>query len=493
MPFAELRLRRAEGGVLLEQETDGTIRLTAAPPRKFESLLTGRAPQDAILLTQQISGDSSVSHALAAALAWESVTGGRVAGNGVLLRDVLHLLSFVHAHLRQFYLQSLPDYLPPQEYSRYAGADPALKVRAAGFSGKAKRSWSKFRFCHAFTREEADRLMENQARAVQAMDRLQRMMAALGGKFPVVMSIVPGGFTVPVTEPLVLKLRAYLREIAPFLRGVPFQDAKLVVRRYPDLKTMGNGIPDFLSAGTMGDESGPGASHYPAGVLVGRRLEPLQERMTESLHRAFYRIAPPRTGAPNAVLEAPDKPGAYSWIKAPRYAGGAMETGSIARLAIIQISGSRGHSAATLTDLDESLADFPFGAVTVAGRMLARLGELPALVRRLEETLEQLLPGHPTVAAEKPDPEAGGEGIASIEAPAGLLHHRIAVEKRRVVQYDIVTPSTWNGASSDEKEIPGPLEKALNRDYLDLRTAEDGRDASRIVHSFAFSATDAVQ
>jgi hydrogenase large subunit len=125
--------------------------------------------------------------------------------------------------------------------------------------------------------------------------------------------------------------------------------------------------------------------------------------------------------------------------------------------------------------------------------MLARLAEVRILVRRCGELLEQLAPGQPTVAGNLEGLRVTGEATAELEAPAGYLRHRAVFERGRIAVWDIVGPSTWNGASRDESGEHGPLEAALAGASLDLGKKEDRLTASRIVHSFAFSSTDAIQ
>ena len=124
---------------------------------------------------------------------------------------------------------------------------------------------------------------------------------------------------------------------------------------------------------------------------------------------------------------------------------------------------------------------------------MARLGELGALLERAETLLDQIDPAQPTVAADAEPFDVSGEGLALLEAPAGALQHRMILERGRIAHYDIVSPSTWNGSPDDEQGPPGSLETALNRTPLELGEPAGQRSAARIVHSFAFSATDAVQ
>ena len=139
-----LNLSRVEGGMVLVQEDSGAIRVSVPPPRNVERLLAGRAPQDAVFLTQQISADSAVSHAVAAVAAYEAVGEISVAPNGLLVRDLLHTLSLLHAGLRHFYFQNLPDYVPPAAFAGYRGREPEVKAMAAHMAARERGSWERF-------------------------------------------------------------------------------------------------------------------------------------------------------------------------------------------------------------------------------------------------------------------------------------------------------------------------------------------------------------
>ena len=493
MATVRMHINRLEGAAQLLQDDSGDIRLAGPRPRNYESSMQGRHPLDAIYLTQLISADSSVSHALAAVKAWEAITETAVPHNGQLLRDLLHMLSFLHAGVRQFYFQALPDFIPQSALAEYKGGSPRVQAIARGLAAQDDRSWAKFSYPNRFFISHVNQLAENQARSLEVLAMLQRMMAMVGGKFPMVMSIVPGGVSVAVRESLVIALRTHLREVARFLRDVPLEDGLLVTQRWRRLSALGKGSQAFISAGTIGDDSGPGASLFPGGVLLDESLEPFQPRVTENLHGAYYRI--PLTAGKNfqMLAEAPDKQEAYSWIKAPYYRSRRVDAGALARLVITHLTGSRSHAAPMAARLEEEL-DLPLiQANTVAGRLLARLGELRPLVERCGSLLDRLNPGQPAVASANGRPAEEGEAVAHIEAPAGIVQHRMVLRGGRIALYDVISPSTWNGAPRDERARPSGLELALNSSGLDLRSERGRLSASQIVHSYFFSATDAVQ
>jgi Ni,Fe-hydrogenase I large subunit len=490
---ASLRLTRVEGGLLLEQGPDGQIRLPASAPRGFERRLIGRGPLEAVFLCQQITADGGIAHALASVTAWEQAGAVPVAENGRQLRELLLAISLAHAHLRHFYLGALPDYLPWGTLADYEGSSEVLLELRASLAERPRRDWTRQSFEHPFTAEERDRLWEHRAHAIRQLGVLQRMLAVLGGKYPVAMSLVPGGINLDLNEQVLLKLRAYLGEVRRFLEEQVLDDGLLLVRRYPGLKSLGRGVPDFLCTGSGEDEAALEGALFPSGVVRADRLEPFAAVATESIRSAFYRIRAQGSSGGTATQPQPDKQDAYSWIKAPRYQGKPMETGPFARLVITYLSGARMSRPELVDELERQLGTSVRRSNTVAGRLLARVGELGTLMERAETLLDQIDPVQPTVSADIDPFHVSGEGLSLLESPAGSLQHRVILERGRIVHYDIVSPCTWNGAPRDEQNLAGSLETALSQAGLDLGDAGQQRVASRIVQSFAFSATDAVQ
>ena len=153
-------LSRVEGGLTLEQQDSGAIRLVTGPLRGLEARLTGRASAEAIYLSQQAGADAAVGQALAAAMAWEDAAGVTPPRDGALLRDLLLALSIVHAHLRQFYLQALPDYLPWADLASYHGSRPELARIARTLRGRPAGYWARLSLPHPFSASQVERLHE---------------------------------------------------------------------------------------------------------------------------------------------------------------------------------------------------------------------------------------------------------------------------------------------------------------------------------------------
>jgi hydrogenase large subunit len=153
----------------------------------------------------------------------------------------------------------------------------------------------------------------------------------------------------------------------------------------------------------------------------------------------------PRPPAQGLTQPAADKPGAYSWNKAPRLAGEVAECGAIAR-----------QLAAGQPLVRDAVARW---GSTVHTRVLARVLELTRLVVWMEGWLQALQPREPWCAP-CPLPEQA-EGMGLVEAARGALGHWLRVERGRIAQYQIIAPTSWNFSPRDAAGQPGPLEAAL--------------------------------
>ncbi|GAH91768.1 unnamed protein product, partial [marine sediment metagenome] len=123
-----------------------------------------------------------------------------------------------------------------------------------------------------------------------------------------------------------------------------------------------------------------------------------------------------------------DKPGAYSWAKSPRYNGNVVEVGPLARM---------------INDRDPLVLNLASDlGPSVYTRVLARLHEGVRLLEQLKIWLEEIDPSQPFyIKPEKPK-QAMGKGL--IEAARGVLGHWIIIEKDRIENYQVITPTTWN-------------------------------------------------
>lgn len=439
----EVRLEVADGRVV-------SARVVAPMYRGFEQILLGKEPRDALVIAPRICGICSVSQSVAAARALADVAGIVPPPNGVIATNLMLACENLADHLTHFYLFFMPDFTRPA----YAG-----------------RPW----FAEVLRRFEAGAGVHARA-AVAARQRWFTLIGTLGGKWPHTHSIQPGGSSRAIEAGERLRLLGKVREFRAFLESTLFgarleevcaieDEAALAqwcereprrgdlrlfleIARDTGLDAMGSGPGRYLSYGAFVDAEGRplfagGLWDAATGLLVPVDSDAITEDVSHS-RLAGEDGSPlhPRVGLTQPQV---DKPGAYTWNKAPRLAGRVIETGALARQAV---------------DAQPLLRD-ALGRCggTVYTRVLARVVEIARVVPQMERWLGSLRPAQP-YCANVPLP-SDGEGVGLTEAARGALGHWLVVRQGRIANYQIVAPTSWNFSPRDAAGTPGALEAAL--------------------------------
>jgi hydrogenase large subunit len=438
---------RVEGDLQLALDVeDGVVRearVTTTLYRGFEQLLVGRPPLDALVIAPRICGICSLSQSLAAAAALRDAGGGEIAGNGALSANIAHAAENIADHLTHFYLFFMPDFARAE----YAGR--------AFYEGVARR----FRA----TKGEAQR------EALPARKRLLETMGLIAGKWPHSLAFQPGGSTRAIGLSERVQLIALVSEFEAFvaarLFGAPIDEvialasldelAAFSQSRRGDFSTFLR-LAEDLALGSAGRGDGPfmsfGAYRGPSGALFadgvfheGAVAALRRTSITEDLASSWMR-GPPLPPARGLTEPDAEKPEAYSWAKAPRYAGKPVEVGAFARQLVA------GHPLArALWRAD--------GGASVRGRVVARLLEIALLTRQMGGWLRELRLKEPFALETATPGEAEGAGL--VEAARGALGHWLTISGGEIASYQIVAPTTWNFSPRDADGAPGPLERAL--------------------------------
>lgn len=426
---------RVEGDLEVHLEiADGTVRearVSAPLYRGFEQILHGRAPLDALAIAPRICGICSVSQSVAAARALQALAGIDPPPNGRLAADLVLACESIADHLTHFHLFFMPDLAR----ATYAGR-PWHARAAARFTAVKGTAGAEF---------------------LKARAAFLHLMGTLAGKWPHSLALQPGGTTKPVDmgeQVRLLSILAGFREflerhlygdtlerfaalgsaadLAAWVDEAPAEqgDARFFLHVAADLgfDRLGRGGGRFLSHG-----GGP----WEGGVWDAGTATPFDAAMvSEHLDHAW--MSGPVT--PDA-----DKPGAYSWCKAPRLAGAVVEVGALARQVI------DGHPLARSLAAGEG--------ATVRSRIVGRLLETARLLPMMEAWVRALRPREP-FCLEAPLPDTG-TALGLAEAARGALSHWLRVENGRIAAYQIIAPTTWNFSPRDAAGVPGAVEQAL--------------------------------
>ncbi|MBC7347520.1 MAG: nickel-dependent hydrogenase large subunit [Clostridia bacterium] len=465
-----------EGGEVKEARSSGMLF------RGIENILRGRDPRDALVITQRICGVCPQSHGIAAVRCLDDAFGvsDKIPANGILMRNLIQGAHDVQDHILHFYHLAALDYIDVTAVASYEGRDPVLcSLKDFAARGELGPFVPRYEGDYRFPAQTNRELVAHYAQALEIRRKGQEMVALLGGKVPHSVGVIPGGVT---EQPTVDKIASFLwrlRELQSFIDNVYLPDVLAVARTYPDYLEIGRGCGLLLSYGAYPE---PGGETLFAAGLVDRNLvlEPLDvKKIVEDVSSSWYEQEAARYPGDGETKPQPGKAGAYSWLKAPRYAGRVCEVGPLAHIAVSYAAGR----TRVKELVDWALRELGAGAdrlFSVAGRHLARALATKLIAEALERWLLQLEPGRPAAAEYLLPRQASGMGLT--EAARGALGHWIRIEDYKIAGYQCVVPTTWNGSPRDGQGQPGALEQALTG--IPVKDPDNPFEVVRVVRSF---------
>jgi hydrogenase large subunit len=201
-----------------------------------------------------------------------------------------------------------------------------------------------------------------------------------------------------------------------------------------------------------------------------------------------FKLGPNAKGT-KTNIEALDEDAKYSWLKAPRWKGNAMEVGPLARYIIGYASGREDIKGPT-DDLLGALG-LPVSALfSTLGRTAARGLEASWAAHKQREVFDAMMANikaGDTATANMDLWEPGSwpaqaKGVGMAEAPRGALGHWIVIEDTKIDNYQAIVPSTWNASPRDPAGNIGAYEAAL----LGTPMADPSQplEILRTIHSF---------
>jgi hydrogenase large subunit len=289
------------------------------------------------------------------------------------------------------------------------------------------------------------------------------MGAVYGGRLPHTPAFIAGGFTAISSEADKTRFGALLAELTAWIRGTYLPDVELLASLYSDYFAVGRGPANLLSFGVFEqDTAGTTKLLAPGRVAAGsaavQPVDPaaIAEAVTCSWYADSTDGLSPAAGETSAQYP---KPGAYSWLKAPRHGGSVYEVGPLARMTVN--------------------GDYRRGVSTM-DRHLARAHECLKIAVACAEWLENLEVGA-TAYEFSPAPESAiAEGLT--EAPRGALGHWLTVAGGAIQHYQVVTPTCWNCSPRDQAGVPGAMEQALVG--TPVARVDQPIEVLRVIHSF---------
>ncbi len=529
-------ITRIEGHLRIEVEVgdDGLIEeaySSSTAFRGFEIIMRGRDPRDVGLFAQRICGVCTYHHYERGVEATERAYNVTIPPNARLLRNLIWAAQLVNDHTTHFYQLHSMDWW---DVISALGADPLLATEVAHryHDTPYNASESHYRqvlarlsrfaesgqlgpFAGGYWGHPAYKLSpeENLILASHYLDNLavQRLSAKasaiFGGKNPHPQSLIVGGITA-VRDALdahrIAEYQFLMKQSMDFVERAYLPDLKLLSERYQDeaLAGHGGGLRNYMSFGALPLNERPWEQRsffLPAGLVLDRNLQVVQDidpmKISEEVTHAWYTYSGsqvalhPLQGQTNPEYSGLNADGSlkteggYSWIKAPRYDGTAVEVGPLARYFVAYAAGNEAVRSSMDSFVEDLGVPFDFYYSTV-GRTVVRGLETKLVGDKIADFLAELT--HNVSRGEERffsrHDMRDGDGWGMAEAPRGSLSHWLTIRNGLVENYQAIVPSTWNAGPRDSLGQRGAYEASLLGQPL--AAPEQPLEVIRTVHSF---------
>ncbi|MGI6423947.1 MAG: nickel-dependent hydrogenase large subunit [Tepidanaerobacteraceae bacterium] len=386
--------------------------------RGIEKILQGRDPRDAIYITQRICGICSTAHSLASSLALEDAFKVKPPRNGIIIRNLIFGADLLQNHIRHFYFLTIPDFVRGPDRPPFV---PRYEVD------------------YRLSTAQSKKIYENYMESIHMSRAAHDMVTIFGGKVPHNHGILAGGGTVPPTGDNVRMFLSLLSRVRDFIKNKMMADVETLSKAYSDYYHIGIGTQNLMAFGMFPHPDKKDSFYFKPGIIIGKKEEKLDvSAINEHIKYSWYKLSKPQRPEKGETEPDTAKAEAYSWIKAPRYKGLAVEGGPLARL---WLSGKYKRGYSTMD------------------RLVARVMEAEIVSELMEEWCLDLEIGKPVFTSYELPTDA--EGVGMTEAMRGGLGHWMRVRSGRISHYQIITPSAWNCSPRDDQGTRGPIEEAL--------------------------------
>ncbi len=400
-------IERIEGEAVLDFQTDKSGRVQEAAIRflhfrGMEAILEGRNILDALVITPRVCGICGHSHLIAAARMIENVyiDAGfslTISPKAQAIREITLSCELIQNHIKWLYLVML------HESGKMAGEEPSVALKALYVSSQ-----------------------------------VNQLCALFSGQWPHSSYALPGGVTCDPTHIEVMQALKILSDVERFIEdevlGCTPEAFEQAMKNNEVLNLRG----DF---GT-----------------VLRNFERLKVLDTGKSHGRFLVLGDERIAIANGVRSSAELAlvseddsqtfahGGKTYAKNALYNGEFYETGPLARALVQERSG--------VSSLYRTYGD---SAVT---RLCARVEEMVLLCARVRHLLTTLDLSQSSFIPPASIEMISGTGVGIVEAPRGSLIHKARIEKGRIVEYSIITPTQWN-LGNGPSDNPGTAQKAM--------------------------------
>lgn len=539
-------ITRIEGHLRIEAEVkDGRIvdaYSAGTMVRGLEIILKGRDPRDAWAFVERACGVCTTVHALASVRCVENALGITVPPNADLIRNLMFCAQYLQDHVVHFYHLHALDWVDvvsalkadpkkaaeiahsisnwPKSSPRYF-ADVQKRITAFVQSGQlgifANGYWG-----HAAYKLPPEVNLIGVAHYLEALEwqkEIVKVHTIFGGKNPHPNYLVGGAasaINIDDSNAVNAERLAYVGKLfddaLQFVEQVYIPDLMAVAGFYKDWASIGGGLSNYLAYGDLPTNGykDPTSFKFPRGVVLNRdlsRVHPIDatsaDEIQEFIAHSWYEYGGgndiglhPWQGETKLTYTGPKPPydhlnveGKYSWLKTPRWKGRPMEVGPLARLLVAYAAGSK--EVQDVVGWALKTLDVPVTALfSTLGRTAARGLETLLVARWAKEFYNQLLTNIKngdtrTFDHAKWNPEswpAEAKGVGLSEAPRGALAHWIVIKDRKIDNYQLVVPSTWNASPRDAQGQMSAYEASLIG--TPVKNPDQPLEILRTIHSF---------
>jgi hydrogenase large subunit len=520
--------------------------------RGLEVILQGRDPRDAWAFTERICGVCTGVHALISCRSVEDALGIDIPANANSIRNLMMLAQYTQDHLVHFYHLHALDWVdvvsalsadPAATSALQQSISPWPKSSPGYFrdvQNKIKRfveSGQLGPFANAYWGSPAYKLppeanlmaVTHYLEALDFQKEIVKIHTIFGGRNPHPNWLVGGmpcSINVDDAGAVGAVNMTWLNMVSDIInKSITFVDQVYI----PDLTAIASFYKDWGYGGGLSSKNVMSYGEFPAipnnytneswmlpnGAILNGDLSTVYdvdprdpEQIQEFISHSWYQYSDPDRGlhpwdgetepnfelGPNAKgsktnIEEIDEGGKYSWLKAPRWRGNAMEVGPLARYLVAYARGQEDIKA----QVDGLLAalDLPVAALfSTLGRTAARGLECSWAAHKMREVYDGMmanLKAGDTATANMTMWEpvtwpADTKGVGYGEAPRGALGHWLHIRDTKIANYQAIVPTTWNASPRDAEGNIGAYEAALLG--TPMANPEQPLEILRTIHSF---------
>ncbi len=521
--------------------------------RGLEVILKGRDPRDAWAFTERICGVCTGTHALTSVRAVEDSLGIRIPENANSIRNIMQLTLYAHDHLVHFYHLHALDWVDvvsalkadPRATSTLAQSISSWPLSSPGYFRDIQARLKKFvesgqlgPFMNGYWGNSSYLLPPEAnlmavAHYLEALDfqkEIVKIHTIYGGKNPHPNWLVGGvpcainldgnlAAGAPVNMERLDMVSSIIDRTIDFIDQVYIPDLLAIASFYKSWN-YGGGLSgkSMLSYGDIPEHANDYSASsllLPRGAIINGDLSHVHEvdlkdpgQIQEFVTHSWYRYPDESRGlhpwdgvtephfelggkskGTKTNIEQIDESAKYSWIKAPRWRGHAMEVGPLSRYVIGYAQNNPEFKEPV--DMVLKKLDLPVSALfSTLGRTAARGLECSWAAHKMRHFQDKLVANikagdTATANVDKWEPKtwpAESKGVGFTEAPRGALGHWVRIKEGKIDNYQCVVPTTWNGSPRDPKGQIGAFEASLLN--TPLSNAEQPLEILRTLHSF---------